>query len=106
MLSRILQNLVGNAVKFTPPNGSVGIAVRPAESELIVAVTDNGPGIPSEFRSRLFQKFATGQLPGRGSGLGLAFCRLAVEAGGGRIWVEDPAGGGTTIAFTVPRPPA
>jgi signal transduction histidine kinase len=116
LVSRVLQNLVGNAVKFTPTGGKVwvtaelcsdgkGVGER-AESGLTpylrVSVADNGPGIPPELQSRLFQKFVVGEHRERGSGLGLAFCRLAVEAHGGRIWVESEPGKGTTMAFTLP----
>jgi signal transduction histidine kinase len=72
-----------------------------------VAVVDTGPGIPPEERERIFEKFT--QMPGqagsvRGSGLGLAFCRMAVEAHGGRIWIEDgPEGKGSRFAFTLPK---
>jgi PAS domain S-box-containing protein len=104
LLGRVLQNLVGNAVKFTPAGGRVVVRVGEAPRELVVTVADSGPGIPEEMRGRLFQKFATGRQPGRGTGLGLAFCKLAVEAGGGRIWVEHPPGGGTVVGFSVPRP--
>jgi signal transduction histidine kinase len=68
-------------------------------------VSDTGPGISPEVRERLFQKFVSGQEFGHGSGLGLAFCKLAVEAHGGRIWVDDKAGQGTKIRFTLPVAP-
>ncbi|MFN8596195.1 MAG: histidine kinase N-terminal 7TM domain-containing protein [Anaerolineae bacterium] len=105
LIERVLQNLVGNAIKFTPPGGDVHISADydPADNHSVtVSVTDSGPGVPTEIRSRLFQKFVRGQGPGRGSGLGLAFCRLAVEAHGGKIWVEPSAGQGATFKFTLP----
>ncbi len=109
LLERVLQNLVGNAIKFTPDGGVVRVAARRDETNpgrVVVSVSDNGAGIPAEIRGRLFQKFVTGSQPERGSGLGLAFCRMAVEAHGERIWVEDTPGGGTTISFTMPLPPS
>jgi signal transduction histidine kinase len=68
-------------------------------------VRDTGPGIPDEFKEKLFERFA--QIEGqrgrrRGTGLGLAFCRMAVEAHGGRIWVGDNPAGGAVVAFTLP----
>lgn len=106
LTGRILQNLIGNAIKFTPMQGDVFLSAQ-IEAEngsdcLVVAVSDNGPGISPEVRERLFQKFATGHQKGRGSGVGLAFCRLAVEAHGGRIWVESSIEQGTVFKFTLP----
>lgn len=105
LLGRILQNLIGNAIKFTPEEGQVRVSARLFEEQpgmLLVVVKDNGPGIPAKLKSRLFQKFATGRQENSGSGLGLAFCRLAVEAHGGRIWVESEPGQGTSFLFTLP----
>jgi PAS domain S-box-containing protein len=103
LVSRILHNLVGNSIKFTREGGAIRVsALSDSPSALRVAVSDDGPGIPPELRDRLFQKFTTGDVKGRGTGLGLAFCRLAVEAHGGRIWVDTPPGGGTTFSFTLP----
>ncbi|MCX7680745.1 MAG: GAF domain-containing protein [Anaerolineae bacterium] len=109
LLERVLQNLVSNAVKFTPAGGLVRVTARREETEphrVVISVSDTGAGIPSEIRGRLFQKFVTGPQPERGSGLGLAFCRMAVEAHGERIWVEETPGSGTTISFTMPLPPS
>jgi PAS domain S-box-containing protein len=111
MIGRVLQNLVGNAVKFTPPGGSVRVTATseagPDRSQLLVTVSDNGPGVPAKIRDRLFEKFVTGGQEERGSGLGLAFCKLAVEAHGGRIWIEDkPASpdraNGAAFTFSLP----
>jgi signal transduction histidine kinase len=68
----------------------------------VVSVSDTGTGIPLEVQDRLFQKFVAGEQESRGSGLGLAFCKLAVEAHEGRIWVESTSEHGTTIAFSLP----
>jgi signal transduction histidine kinase len=73
---------------------------------LLVSVSDTGSGIPPEIQDRLFQRFIVGQQEGRGSGLGLAFCRMAIEAHGERIWVEDTSERGTTFTFSLPLPPA
>jgi signal transduction histidine kinase/DNA-binding response OmpR family regulator len=111
LIGRVLQNLVGNALKFTPPEGVIRVTAKREDSTLLVAVSDSGPGIPPEIQTRLFQKFVTGRQEGRGSGLGLAFCKLAIEAHGGKIWVEsqsassDGAAHGTTFTFTLGTEP-
>jgi PAS domain S-box-containing protein len=106
LIGRVLQNLAGNAIKFTPAGGVIRLEVKSGESGgrsvLLVSVSDNGPGIPDEIRSRLFQRFVTGRQQGRGSGLGLAFCKVAVEAHGEHIWVESAPGQGTTFTFSLP----
>jgi signal transduction histidine kinase len=106
LIQRVLQNLIGNAIKFTPERGSIHVAARVwAESAnppmIWMTIGDTGPGIPLEIQSQLFQKFVTGGQQEHGSGLGLAFCKLAVEAHGQRIWVESTAGVGTTFTFTL-----
>jgi len=69
---------------------------------LLIQVSDTGPGIPPELAGRLFEKFSAGPGPQQGTGLGLAFCRLAVEAHGGRIWIEDSSPQGTSVRCTIP----
>ena len=105
----MLSNLVDNALKFTPDGGDVTIWTS-LEAEapvrfVRVAIRDTGPGIPPESWSQLFEKFQ--QIPNirgrrRGTGLGLPFCRLVVEAHGGRIWVDSRVGEGSTFQFTLP----
>jgi signal transduction histidine kinase len=103
MLSRTLVNLIANAIKFTRA-GIVTITASQEGGETIrFAVRDTGTGIPAEAFGRIFEKF--GQLDARnkvGTGLGLAFCKLAVEAHGGRISVESAPGVGSTFSFTIP----
>ena len=103
-LCRTIVNLVANAIKFTRSGGTVTISVsQHSESLLRFAVRDTGPGIPAEAFQRIFEKF--GQLDAHnkvGTGLGLAFCKLAVEAHGGTIAVESTPGVGSTFSFTVP----
>ncbi len=109
LIERVLNNLVGNGIKFTPAGGEVRVTARVDTSDpprIFVSVSDTGPGIPSEVRDRLFQKFVTGQHEKRGSGLGLAFCKMVMEAHGERIWVESTSESGTTFTFTLPLPPA
>jgi NtrC-family two-component system sensor histidine kinase KinB len=105
LLRRVLQNLIGNAIKFTPAGGRIALEAQtdPANGQqLVVSVKDDGPGIASDLQARLFQKFVSGRVRGRGSGLGLAFCRLVIEAHGGRIWVESTPGSGAVFRFTLP----
>jgi len=107
-LRRVLVNLLGNAIKFTPANGAVTVVVQLCEttSELQFAVRDTGEGIPPEAFEHIFEKF--GQVESRhggrqmSTGLGLTFCKLAVEAHRGRIWVESVLGNGSTFYFTIP----
>lgn len=105
LIHRVLQNLIGNAIKFTPAEGVITIGAQrdtADDRQVIVSVKDSGIGLAPELQARLFEKFVTGRVRGRGSGLGLAFCRLVVEAHGGRIWVESAPGNGATFLFTLP----
>lgn len=101
-LSRTLVNLIANAIKFTPA-GTVTISASQNRESVRFAVRDTGDGIPAEAFQRIFEKF--GQLDSRkaGTGLGLAFCKLAVEAHGGQIAVESAPGQGSTFSFTIPH---
>lgn len=109
LIERVLQNLIGNAIKFTPAGGVVRVKARIDTAErpvLLVSVSDTGSGIPPEIQNRLFQRFVTGRQEGRGSGLGLAFCKMVLEAHGEHIWVESTSEQGTTFSFSLPLPPA
>ena len=105
-LERVLVNLLDNALTYTPRGGQVWLEAHPKPGKLQVEVIDTGPGIPPEHRERIFEKFTQVQQPAtvrRGVGLGLAFCRMAVKAHGGRIWIKDgPAGKGSRFIFTLP----
>ena len=108
LVARVLENLVGNAVKFSEPGaGPVRVSARVDGAMVELQVCDAGPGIEESLRPRIFERFVVGNRPGRGTGLGLAFCRLAVEAQGGRIRLEHP-GPGAVFAFSLPvaAPPA
>ena len=101
-LSRTLVNLIANAIKFTR-QGTVTVKAVASNTHVYFAVRDTGSGIPREAFERIFEKF--GQLDPRnkvGTGLGLAFCKLAVEAHGGRIEVESTPGKGSTFSFSIP----
>jgi signal transduction histidine kinase len=104
-LERVLNNLLDNALKYTPKGGMITVTVRPVNGQVEVRVTDTGPGIPPEYRERIFDRFT--QVPGfegrrQGLGWGLAFCRSVIEAHGGLIWVKSEVGQGSTFAFTIP----
>lgn len=107
VLQRVLINLLDNALNYTPEGGRVWVEARPLGGGVELAVVDTGPGIPPEERERIFEKFT--QVKGRhgarrGSGLGLTFCRLAVEAHGGQVWVEDgPEGVGSRFVVELGR---
>lgn len=106
ILDRVFANLLDNAIKHTPPGGVVKIKTEQQSENILVSVTDTGPGIPPEDRERIFQRFS--QTRGekrqrRGFGLGLAFCKLAIEAHGGKIWVEPgDQQVGSKFSFTLP----
>ncbi len=103
LLSRIIQNLLDNAIKFSPGDSAVKIsAAADDESNMVViGVHDQGAGIPPQMNTHLFQKFASTIQSQRASGLGLAFCKLAVEAQGGKIWVESLPNS-MTVYFSAP----
>ena len=106
-LDQVLVNLLGNALQFTPGGGTVAVAVRPVDGEIEVSVTDSGPGIPPEEIPLLFERFSQAE-EGRCSsatsiGLGLLLCRQAIEAHGGRLWVESRSGQGARFVFRLER---
>lgn len=106
LVGRVLQNLLGNAITYTPESGTIVVSVALLQERpdtLVVRVRDSGPGVPDEIQTRLFDKFVTGPNREGGSGLGLAFCRLAVEAHGGRIWLEQQPDQGAVFCFTLPQ---
>ncbi len=105
-LIRIITNLVDNAIKFSPQGGHVFISAEAKSNQFLsIKVTDSGPGVPLDYRDKIFERFV--QVPGqrshrRGIGLGLAFCRLTVEAHGGKIWVDANPDGGSIFGFDLP----
>ncbi len=108
-VAQILNNLVNNAIKFTPEKGRIDVKIKPEDDSFIkISVTDTGTGIPHDQLDSVFNKFE--QLKGiknrtggpKGTGLGLAIVRGLVEAQGGKIWVESEVGKGSTFYFTVP----
>jgi PAS domain S-box-containing protein len=105
MIERVIVNLLDNACKFVSPGQAVSVSVMRGDREVRVSVRDEGPGIAPEDRPRLFQKFSRGSSASSqtsGTGLGLAFCKMAVVAHGGQIGVESELGKGSTFTFTLP----
>lgn len=104
MIRRVLTNLVENATKYTPPGGHINIGASLVENMVHTWVVDDGPGIPAAEHERIFEKFNRLNLQGKqkGLGLGLAYCRLAVQGHGGQIYVESEPGKGSRFIFTLP----
>jgi two-component system sensor histidine kinase/response regulator len=102
LIERVLDNLLSNAIKFTPDGGAIRVTIAAENDCAKVSISDSGPGVPAEYHARIFEKF--GQVEGRqdrhSTGLGLSFCKLAVEAQGGRIGVENTNERGTVFWFT------
>jgi signal transduction histidine kinase len=104
-LRQVVFNLLSNAVKFTPAGGSIVVAAERAGSEVLVSVTDTGPGIAPEDRERIFEEFQQTEVGVRqreGTGLGLALSKRLVELHGGRVWVESEVGRGSRFTFALP----
>jgi signal transduction histidine kinase len=107
-VERVLYNLLTNALRHTPSDGSVAVLLHPQADEIQVTVEDTGSGVTPETASRMFERFWR-EDPARttgdgGAGLGLAIARGLVEAHGGRIWAEPRPEGGTRVSFTLPVP--
>jgi PAS domain S-box-containing protein len=105
-IQQVLSNLIGNAIKFTEPGGSIRVTARPVAEGVLFTVVDDGPGVPEEDLPHLFDRHwrarSTAHL---GAGLGLAIAKGIVEAHGGRIWAESEPGVGTRIHFLLPAAP-
>lgn len=106
-VERILDNLIDNAIKYSPDGGEINVAVRSENTHMTVSVRDQGIGISPADIERLFQPFGRLETPVHGMsiggvGLGLVVCRRLVEAHGGKIWVESELGKGSTFYFTLP----
>jgi PAS domain S-box-containing protein len=108
-IAQVISNLVDNAVKYSPSGTEIRITAERVEKAVQVNVSDQGPGIPTEARDLVFEAFrqaASHTDSGQGAGLGLAICKGLVEAHGGKIWLNDRDGHGTTVSFTLPIAPA
>jgi signal transduction histidine kinase/CHASE3 domain sensor protein len=100
---QVLSNLIGNAMKFTPPGGMITCRAEPEDGKVLIAVADTGPGIPGENLGDIFNPYWQAKRTARlGAGLGLPIAKGIVESHGGRIWVESEPGNGTKFFFTLP----
>jgi PAS domain S-box-containing protein len=106
MVARIVENLIGNASKHTPETARVWVRVAPADRGALLIVEDDGPGVPSGARERIFEPFLQGPGAGPGSGVGLALVARFAELHGGRAWVEDRVGGGASFRVALAADPA
>lgn len=106
-IMQVLTNLIGNAIKFTPPHGKVTVSSASNDADGVrVAVSDTGPGVSGDERERIFEKFyqvaENGGSKPKGTGLGLAIAKTLVELHGGKIWVESEPSRGSRFCFTLP----
>ncbi len=109
MIRRVLINLLENAIKYSKTGTAIEIGARSEPGVVQFWVQDQGPGVPPADQKRIFEKFARVNVSGRrpgGLGIGLAFCRTAVQAHGGRIWIESEEGKGSRFLFTLPVKPS
>jgi PAS domain S-box-containing protein len=106
MVSRIVENLLTNAARHTPPRSQVWVKVVPDGQDVLIAVEDDGPGIPEEHREAVFRPFEHGPMTSvhnPGVGIGLSLVARFAELHGGRAWVEDREGGGASFRVRIPR---
>ena len=105
-IAQVFTNLLGNALKFTDPQGSIEINLARENGEVLCQVRDSGCGIPPDELDRVFDRFYQVEKvvtrKSGGTGLGLAIVKNIVEAHGGRIWIESEIGKGTRVSFTLP----
>ena len=107
LLSRVIANLLSNAFKHTPSGGRVVVDAERHGDHITLTISDTGEGIPEDLQPHIFEKFVAGDPDSNkrllhDSGLGLTFCRLAVDCHGGRIWLKSKPGQGTTVFISLP----
>jgi two-component system sensor histidine kinase KdpD len=104
-IEQVVRNLIDNAVKFSPPTGTIDLSAAHQEDAIVVAVRDDGPGVPPEYHHRVFERFFRVEREGStvaGAGLGLAICKRFVELHGGWIELDSRPGNGATFRFALP----
>ncbi len=102
-IQRVFQNIIGNAIKFTPEGGTIRLSAKPDSNNIQFCIEDNGQGIDPELMPRIFDRFSQAKKTASlGTGLGLAIAKGIVEAHGGRIWVESEISKGSKFYFTIP----
>ena len=110
LLREVLQNLLDNAIQYTPAGGRIRVSATAGPREAVVTVADTGIGIPLADQERIFERFyrvdAARSREAGGTGLGLSIAKHIVEAHGGRLWVESEVGHGSKFSFSVPSPPS
>ena len=106
IIERIIANLVNNAISYSLPGGNIEVKAGKEGEFIKVSVRDEGRGIPKDFHEKIFEKFnqkiEDGIRRRSSTGLGLTFCKMAIEAHSGKIWVESEEGKGSTFFFTIP----
>ncbi len=102
-LFQVLANLITNAIKFTPEGGHIEVRGERSGDDVLVSVSDTGPGIPGDMLEAIFERFRqVGKSGSGGLGLGLYISKVIVEAHGGKIWAESQPGEGSKLSFTIP----
>ncbi len=105
-VEQVLNNLLSNAHRYTPKGSQIKLAIVENKTELVISISDNGPGLKLPEQERVFERFYRGPSSKGGTGLGLAIARSLVELHGGRIWVESNPNSGTTFYFTLQPAPS
>ncbi len=103
LLERLVTNLIGNAIKFTPEYGKVNVKIEDLPERILVEVADTGPGIPPEYLNKVFDKFQQLDTTKGGTGLGLTISKYIVEGHLGKIWAESKVGEGAKFSFWIPK---
>jgi len=102
-----INNLISNALKFTPDGGNIDLFVKENKEDIIISITDNGIGIPAKYHTTLFDKFSKARRPGLkgepSTGLGMSIIKTIIEWHGGQIWFDSEENKGTTFYIRLPR---
>jgi signal transduction histidine kinase len=104
-VERMMENLLANAARHTPPDSSIWLRFEEADGGVVIVVEDDGPGVPDEQKELIFEAFRRGWTTAEGSGIGLSLVARFAELHGGRAWVEDRPGGGASFRVFLPDLP-